>query len=179
MGALGLWGGFQTSVRRAANCAQMLLGATLSRLGSLHTNVPGLATLLLAAALTLGYGHAFGQQQENKDHVAVLELGAAGAWGLGDGTASCGPCVAVEVTPIEHWLEIEAGISAISVTNSRRQCPPQWCHTRNSNSPSLRSGSSSAAQFAAPLQGPAVHTALFGISKCVTLRVTPASQALP
>jgi hypothetical protein len=91
----------------------MLLGTTPSRLGSLHMNVPRLATLLLAAALTFGSGQAFSQQQENKDHVAVLELGAAGAWGIGDGTASFGPSVAVEVTPIEHWLEIEAGVTPL------------------------------------------------------------------
>jgi hypothetical protein len=73
-------------------------------------NVLKLATLLLAAALTVESGQAFGQQQENKDRVAVLELGAAGAWGLGDGTTSFGPSVAVEVTPIEHWLEIEVSL---------------------------------------------------------------------
>jgi hypothetical protein len=76
-------------------------------------NVLKIATLSLTAALALGPGHAFGQQQEEKDHVAVLEFGAAGEWGLGDGKTSFGPSVAVEVTPIEHWLEIEAGVAPL------------------------------------------------------------------
>jgi hypothetical protein len=44
---------------------------------------------------------------------AVLEIGAAGEWGFQDGKTSFGPSVAIEVTPIEHWLEIEAGISPL------------------------------------------------------------------
>jgi hypothetical protein len=69
-------------------------------------NVLQVATPLLAAAVALGSDQAFGQQQDN-NHVAVFEFGAAGDWGLGDGKNSFGPSVAVEVTPVEHWLEIE------------------------------------------------------------------------
>ena len=76
-------------------------------------NVLKIATLSLTAALALGPGHAFGQQQEEKDHVAVLEIGAAGEWGLGENKTGFGPSVAVEVTPIEHWLEIEAGLTPL------------------------------------------------------------------
>jgi hypothetical protein len=76
-------------------------------------NVLKIATLSLAAALALGPEDAFGQQQEEKDHVAVLEFGAAGEWGLGENKTSFGPSVAVEVTPIEHWLEIEAGLTPL------------------------------------------------------------------
>src|SRR5258708_20963507 len=76
-------------------------------------NVLKIATLSLAAALALGPGHAFGQHQEEKDHVAVLEIGAAGEWGLGENNTSFGHSVAVEVTPIEHWLEIEAGLTPL------------------------------------------------------------------
>jgi hypothetical protein len=55
-----------------------------------------------------------GQQRSDGDHgSAVLELGAAGEWGVPDGKPSFGPSVAVEVTPIEHWLEIEAGITPL------------------------------------------------------------------
>ena len=76
-------------------------------------NALKVATLSLVVTLSLGPGDAFGQQQEEKDHVAVLEFGAAGEWGLGDGKTSFGPSVAVEVTPIEHWLEIEAGVAPL------------------------------------------------------------------
>jgi hypothetical protein len=33
--------------------------------------------------------------------------------GLGENKTSFGPSVAVEVTPIEHWLEIEAGLTPL------------------------------------------------------------------
>ena len=52
----------------------------------------------------------FGQVQEKeKEPAAILEIGAAGEWALTHGTPSYGPSVAVEVTPIKEWLEIEAG----------------------------------------------------------------------
>jgi hypothetical protein len=52
----------------------------------------------------------FGQiQEKEKEPAAILEIGAAGEWALTHGTPSFGPSVAVEVTPIKEWLEIEAG----------------------------------------------------------------------
>ncbi|MGP8260186.1 MAG: hypothetical protein ACLQM6_09585 [Acidobacteriaceae bacterium] len=62
-----------------------------------------LATLMLASK-------AFGQADE-KDPVAIVEVGGAGEWTLTHGTPSYGPNVAVEVTPIPEWLEIEAGVT--------------------------------------------------------------------
>ena len=47
-----------------------------------------------------------------QEPAAVLELGAAPGWNLKDGSWSLGPTVAVEVTPIENWLELEAGVTA-------------------------------------------------------------------
>ena len=44
---------------------------------------------------------------------AVLEFGGAAEWGLQDGKAGFGPSAAIEVTPIEHWLEIEAGVTSL------------------------------------------------------------------
>ncbi|HEX9468851.1 MAG TPA: hypothetical protein VF957_04870 [Bradyrhizobium sp.] len=54
-----------------------------------------------------------GERSDDDHRGAVLELGAAGEWGLQDGKPSFGPSVAIEVTPIEHWLEIEAGITPL------------------------------------------------------------------
>ncbi len=47
----------------------------------------------------------------DKDSVAILELGAATSWNLGGGAATFAPNLAAEVTPIEGWLELEAGVS--------------------------------------------------------------------
>jgi hypothetical protein len=66
-----------------------------------------LAAAVLVALLSQA-GTAFGQA-EHKEGVAVLELGAAVEQSLNGGGADLGPTVAVEVTPVEHWLEIEAG----------------------------------------------------------------------
>jgi hypothetical protein len=47
---------------------------------------------------------------EEKDPVAILELGGAGAWNV-PGGSSFGPTAAVEFEPIESYLVIEAGIT--------------------------------------------------------------------
>ena len=41
--------------------------------------------------------------------MAIVELGAATNWSVRGGAAVFGPNFAVEVTPIENWLELEAG----------------------------------------------------------------------
>jgi hypothetical protein len=71
----------------------------------------GLVVGMILALPSLG-GTAFGQT-EDKESSAVIELGAAGQQSLKDGGSSVGPTVAVEVTPIEHWLELEAGVTSL------------------------------------------------------------------
>src|SRR6202142_1956621 len=48
---------------------------------------------------------------EDKDSIAIVELGAATSWNLKGGAATFAPNLAAEVTPIENWLELEAGVS--------------------------------------------------------------------
>ena len=67
---------------------------------------------LLLAALFLCATSASAQPAADKDPVAIVELGGAGSWNL-NGGASFGGDLAVEVTPIEHWLELEAGTTPI------------------------------------------------------------------
>ena len=64
------------------------------------------------ASLLLCAGNSAAQSVE-KEQVAVLELGGAAFWNVKDGTSSFGPSVAVEVTPIENWLELEVGTTAL------------------------------------------------------------------
>jgi hypothetical protein len=54
------------------------------------------------------------QAQTDKDPeepVAILEVGAATSWNLKGGAATFAPNLAAEITPIERWLELEAGVS--------------------------------------------------------------------
>ena len=56
----------------------------------------------------------FGRPQDasvDKDPAAILEIGAATSWNTTGGAASFAPNFAVETTPIENWLELEAGVS--------------------------------------------------------------------
>lgn len=71
--------------------------------------------LLAAVSLTPAVAAA---QSEEKDPAAVIELGGATAWNIEDGGASGGPSVAVEVTPIENWLELEGGVTALFSSKS-------------------------------------------------------------
>jgi hypothetical protein len=50
-------------------------------------------------------------QPVDKDPVAIVELGGAASRSLKDGGMSFGVDAAVEVTPIENWLELEAGVT--------------------------------------------------------------------
>lgn len=60
----------------------------------------------------IGSGQSFSQLAEKEPSV-VLELGGATSWSLTEHQSSFGPSVAVEVTPIEKWLELEAGITPL------------------------------------------------------------------
>jgi hypothetical protein len=51
--------------------------------------------------------------QPEKDPAAILELGGALSVNPKDGTSSYGPSFSAEVTPIEDWLEIEAGTTPL------------------------------------------------------------------
>jgi hypothetical protein len=67
---------------------------------------------VLIASLVLCSGNAFAQSAD-KEPAAILELGAAPSWSLKGGGSSFGPSVAVEVTPIENWLELEGGVTRL------------------------------------------------------------------
>jgi hypothetical protein len=66
----------------------------------------------LAALLALAFLSAPAFAQSADKEVATLEFGGAGGWNL-KGGSNFGPTVAVEVTPIEHWLELEAGVTPL------------------------------------------------------------------
>lgn len=75
--------------------------------------------ILLAAALTLSARCTHAQSAEvDKDPKAVVEVGAAANRSLSGEGSSFGPNVAVEVTPIENWLELEAGVTPLFARHS-------------------------------------------------------------
>ena len=55
---------------------------------------------------------------QDKDPIAILELGAATNWNTSGGAATFAPNLAAEITPIENWLELEAGVSPFYTRNS-------------------------------------------------------------
>jgi|HubBroStandDraft_3_1064219.scaffolds.fasta_scaffold16396_2 hypothetical protein len=67
--------------------------------------------ILLAFSLFCA-GNAIAQEVE-KEPTAIVELGGATDWSITEGGSSFGPTVAVEVTPIENWLELEAGVTPL------------------------------------------------------------------
>ena len=72
---------------------------------------------VLLVALFLYAGNAWAQSKENEP-VAVVELGGAANWSITENGSSFGPTVAVEVTPIENWLELEAGVTPLFTRHS-------------------------------------------------------------
>jgi hypothetical protein len=49
--------------------------------------------------------------------IAIVELGDAGNWNV-KGGSSFGADFAAEITPIEHWLELEAGTTLLLTRHS-------------------------------------------------------------
>jgi hypothetical protein len=64
---------------------------------------------LIASLLYCGYTFA---QTADPEPAAIVELGGAASWNLSGGS-SFGGDFAVEFTPIENWLEIEAGTTPL------------------------------------------------------------------
>jgi hypothetical protein len=56
--------------------------------------------------------------EEDKDPVAIIEIGASSSWNFSGGATSFAPNLAVETTPIENWLELEMGASAYYTRNT-------------------------------------------------------------
>jgi hypothetical protein len=62
---------------------------------------------------------ASGQAVDKKpEPAAIVELGGAAGWSTSNAASSFGPSVAVEVTPIDKWLELEAGITLLFARHS-------------------------------------------------------------
>jgi hypothetical protein len=64
--------------------------------------------IALLTCLAFSFGNISAQSVE-KDPAAIVELGGATSWNVKGGAATFAPDFAVEVTPIENWLELEAG----------------------------------------------------------------------
>lgn len=71
-----------------------------------------LALLVMAGS---AWARLAGQEPEP---AAILELGGAASWNVPGGESSFGPDFAAEVTPLENWLEIEAGVTPLFTRHS-------------------------------------------------------------
>jgi hypothetical protein len=77
------------------------------------------ATLsVVITAFFLCAGNAAAQSVDADKEIAVVEVGAAASQSLSGGGSSFGPDLAVEVTPIENWLELEAGVTPLFTGHS-------------------------------------------------------------
>lgn len=75
----------------------------------LQTYVRTFAGLMVILLL---FGETALGKTEEEESAAILELGAAAEHGLKGGDSNFGPTIAVEVTPIENWLELEGGVTS-------------------------------------------------------------------
>ena len=67
---------------------------------------------LLIAWLLLYAGKGLAQSLD-KEPAAIAEVGGAAAQSLNGGGSRFGADFAVEVTPIENWLELEGGVTPV------------------------------------------------------------------
>lgn len=79
--------------------------------------------LALALLVTAGLAAAQAPTAEPRE-LAIVEIGGAASHSLDGGGSAAGLDFAVEWTPIEHWLELEAGTKFLSNITSRRGSVP-------------------------------------------------------
>lgn len=77
----------------------------------MHMKAVVIGCFLLSAGIAVG-------QPAEKEPAAIVEVGAAMSWNVKGGAATFGPDFAAEVTPIENWLELEAGTTPFFTRNS-------------------------------------------------------------
>ena len=58
------------------------------------------------------------QTEEGDDPKVILEVGASSSWTTTGGATTFAPNLAAETTPIEKWLELEAGVSPFLTRNT-------------------------------------------------------------
>jgi hypothetical protein len=78
----------------------------------LGLRVPVVVTALLLPA-------SLDAQATGTDHTVVIELGGAAEWPLQGEQSNYGGTLAAEATPIEHWLEVEAGATLLGTSRRR------------------------------------------------------------
>lgn len=114
--------------------------------------------IALIVCVALPSGNVLAQSVE-KDPAAIVELGTATSWNVKGGAAEFAPNFAVEVTPIENWLELELGTAPFFTRNATEWdtdllfkkpwtlskktefmlgVGPEWIHTRQ-NGPATNS----------------------------------------
>ena len=76
------------------------------------------SSFAIAAVAPCARAQAQTVQPVDDDPSVILELGAATSWNTTGGAATFAPNLAAETTPIENWLELEAGVSPFVTKNS-------------------------------------------------------------
>ena len=84
--------------------------------------LPGACLYLCLSSPLLGQTSVEGTSshapQIDDDPRVILEVGAASSWTTSGGAATFAPSLAAETTPIENWLELEAGITPFYTPHS-------------------------------------------------------------
>lgn len=100
------------SVQRNVACERMDRRTLRVRAPVSRDEVRTYTPFFLLAFAFIRSGDSFAQSLE-KEPAAVVELGGAASRSITESQSSFGPTVAVEVTPIENWLELEAGLTPL------------------------------------------------------------------
>ncbi len=88
----------------------------------LHSQLVTARRPIFPIAALLFFAATCPAQPADKDPTAIVELGGAAGRALNGGGWSFGPDIAAEVTPVENWLELEAGVTPLF----RRHHSTEW-----------------------------------------------------
>ena len=107
----------QSARRKCCGLPEMALRCERAAARRRRTRSVNTARLVGLLAVLVCCEHAFAQPADDEP-AAIVELGGAASWNLKNAGSSFGPDLAVEVTPIENWLEIEAGTTPLFARHS-------------------------------------------------------------
>lgn len=88
----------------------------MNMLKALENKLNCLQRLAILCILGVCVSTVFAQDSTDVDHSAVLEVGGAGERDLKGNSSNFGATLAIEMTPVENWLELEFGMTALGTS---------------------------------------------------------------
>jgi hypothetical protein len=87
-----------------------------AEIGAVYSMQRCVACVTVVALISLWPHVSRAETRAEEDHALVLETGLAGERSIRGGASNFGATLALEATPVEEWLELEFGVTALATS---------------------------------------------------------------